>query len=98
MMRVTALIGFLLPTFYSCAFFLSTEPSGGLEACFRQGRLADKFCEGQTDPQARLDCYKKNRDSQLECLTRVFPDEPIASTRPPQKPTPASPATPSNDP
>jgi hypothetical protein len=92
MIRVTALIGLSLLIFDSAAFAQSADPSEGLEACFRRGRLADKFCEGQTDPQARLDCYKKNRDAQLECLTRVFPDEPIAST-PPQQPPPASSST-----
>jgi hypothetical protein len=97
MIRVTALIGLSLAIFDSSAFAQSADPSEGLEACFRRGRLADKFCEGQTDPQARSDCYKKNRDAQLECLTRVFPDQPIAST-PPQKPPPASPATPSSEP
>jgi hypothetical protein len=98
MIRVTALIGLSLLISDSASFAQSADPSGGLEACFRQGRLADKFCEGQTDPQAKLDCYKKNRDAQLECLTRVFPDEPTASTPPPQKPPPASSATSSGEP
>ena len=98
MIRVTALIGLSLLISDSASFAQSADPSGGLEACFRQGRLADKFCEGQTDPQARLDCYKKNRDAQLECLTRVFPDEPTASTPPLQKPPPASSTTSSGEP
>jgi hypothetical protein len=97
MIRVTALIGLCLLIFDSAAFAQSADPSGGLESCFRQGRLADKFCEGQTDPQARLDCYKKNRDAQLECLTRVFPDKPIAST-PPQEVPPESSSTSTSEP
>jgi hypothetical protein len=88
MMRPATLIGITLLVLDTPVFAQSADPTAGLDACFRQGRLADKICEAQTDPRARLDCFKKTRDAQLECLTHILPGESTAATPPPQEVAP----------
>jgi hypothetical protein len=87
MMRATTLVGITVIVFSSPALAQSAE---GLEACFRQARLADRICEALTTPDQRLDCFKKTRDAQLECLTHILPDERTSSTTPPETPSPPS--------
>lgn len=82
MIRAVTLIGIALLVLDRPALAQSADPTAGLDACFRQGRLADKICEGQTDALARLECFKKTRDAQLECLTHILPGEPIAAMPP----------------
>jgi hypothetical protein len=44
----------------------------GLESCSRAARQADDICSNPTnDPVQRLDCLKKARAAQLECLQHV---------------------------
>jgi hypothetical protein len=79
MTRATALIGMTLLIFDSPVFAQSSGPVESLDACFRQSRLADRICEGQTDTKTRMDCFKKTRDAELECLTHISPDQPTAA-------------------
>lgn len=84
MMRATALISLSPFIFVAAAFAQSGGQTEGLDACFRQSRIADRICEQQTDAGPRWDCFKKTRDAELECLTHIPPGRPIASTPPPQ--------------
>jgi hypothetical protein len=92
MMRAAALIGLSPFIFGAAASAQSTNQTAGLDACFRQSRIADRICEQQTDAGPRWDCFKKTRDAELECLTHIPPSHPIASTPPPQN-IPSSPST-----
>jgi hypothetical protein len=66
------------------------ERATGMESCFQVARLADAVCSRlPDDPAQRLDCLKKTRAAQLECLERVLSDAPAGPS--PQ----ASPAIPS---
>jgi hypothetical protein len=84
MMRATALIGLSPLIFGAAAFAQSAGQTDGLDACFRQSRIADRICEQQTDAGLRWDCFKKTRDAELECLTHIPPGRPTASNPPPQ--------------
>jgi hypothetical protein len=84
MMRAAALIALSPVIFGAAAFAQSASQTDGLDACFRQSRIADRICEQQTDAGPRWDCFKKTRDAELECLTHIPPSRPIASTPPPQ--------------
>jgi hypothetical protein len=84
MMRAT-LTGLTLVLFGGPVFCQTVnQGADGLEACFRQARLADKICEGLSNAEQRLDCFNKTRDAQLECLTHVLPDEQTTSTTSPE--------------
>ena len=101
MIRATTLAGFIVILFSPPAPAQSVDRAAdGLEVCFRQARLADKTCEALTVPGERLDCLKKTRDTQLECLTHTLPDERATSTAPSQAspPPPASPKETENNP
>jgi hypothetical protein len=89
MMRAT-LTAVTLLLFGGSAFCQTVnQGADGLEACFRQARLADKICEGLSNAEQRLDCFNKTRDAQLECLTHVLPGEQTSSTTPPEATPPA---------
>jgi hypothetical protein len=102
MMRATTLAGIIVIVCSPPVAAQSVDrATDGLEACFRQARLADKICEALTVPGERLDCFKNTRDAQLECLTHTLPDERTTSTVPsgPSSPPSASPKeTESNQP
>jgi Type VI secretion system VasI, EvfG, VC_A0118 len=50
----------------------ANEGIKGLEACFQAARLADAICSSPAnDSVQRLDCFKKTRAAQLECLQHV---------------------------
>jgi hypothetical protein len=89
MTRAAALIGATLLIFDAAAFAQSVNQTDGLDACFRQSRVADKICEQQTDAGLRWECFKKTRDAELECLTHIPPGQPIASNPPPQNVPPS---------
>ena len=90
-MRVTTLAGVIVVVFSPPAPAQSVDrATDGLEACFRQARLADKICDALTVAGERLDCLKRTRDAQLECLTHILPDERTISTAPSEAPSPPS--------
>ena len=92
MTRATALIGLSLFILGAATHAQSAGQNAGLDACFRQSRVADRICEQQTDAGLRWDCFKKTRDAELECLTHIPRDQPLAST-PPLQNIPPSPST-----
>lgn len=103
MMRAMSLIGPGLFILSAAAHAQSAGQTAGLEACFRQSRVADQICEEQTDAGVRWDCFKKTRDAELECLTHIPRSQPLASSPPPQdspssRSTAASNAAPDNPP
>ena len=79
----------------------ANETADALESCFRAARIADAICSKlPDDPALRLDCFKKTRSAQLECLEHVLSETPAGSATPkaPSEATrsepPAAPATP----
>jgi hypothetical protein len=74
----------------------ANEGIKGLESCFQAARLADAICSNATnDAVQRLDCFRKARAAQLECLEHV-PSGTSAGSAAPEIPTTGivSPATP----
>ena len=54
----------------------------GLESCFRMARSADSTCSSSANDAAqRLDCLRKARSAQLECLEHVPPEASAGSVR-----------------
>ncbi|MGB8398866.1 MAG: type VI secretion system-associated protein TagO [Bradyrhizobium sp.] len=54
----------------------------GLESCFRMARSADLTCSSSANDAAqRLDCLRKARRAQLECLEHVPPEASAGSVR-----------------
>jgi hypothetical protein len=98
MTRATALIGITLFIFDSPVLAQSASQIESLDACFHQSRLADKICEGQPDASARLDCFKKTRDAELECLTHITPGEPTAAMPPSRDAAPPAASASSKEP
>jgi hypothetical protein len=91
MMRAATFAGIIILIGPPVAAQSVDRTADGLEACFRLARLADMTCEALTVPGERLDCLKKTRDAQLDCLTHTLPDERTTSTAP-SEPSSAPPA------
>jgi hypothetical protein len=68
------------------------ETLGRLEQCFALTRVADAICDKSLGVDAaKLDCLKKSRDAEKECLDRVH----VGSAAAPTGATPVPPAKPS---
>src|SRR5262245_32322065 len=93
MIRAAALFGMTLLMFDTPVFAQSAGQIERLDACFQQSRLADSICEGQTDTDLRLDCFKKTRAVEFECLSHIAPAGPTTAATPPSRE--AAPAPPS---
>lgn len=88
----------------------ANETADALESCFRAARIADAVCSKLLDdPALRLDCFRKRRAAQLECLENVLSETPAgpATSKPPSEATrseppasaaPETPKTPSEAP
>jgi hypothetical protein len=92
MMQAAALIALSLFICGAAAYAQSASQTDGLDACFRQSRVADGICEQQMDAGLRWDCFKKTRDAELECLTHIPGGQPIVSA-PPSQTIPSSRST-----
>ena len=61
----------------------ANESMTGLESCFQVARVADAICSKlPNDPAQRLDCFRKTRGAQLECLEHVLSETPAGSPTP----------------
>jgi hypothetical protein len=86
----------------------ANETADALESCFRAARIADAICSKlPDDPALRIDCFRKTRSAQLECLEHVLsetpagpatPKSPSEATRSEPPAAPATPKTPSEAP
>jgi hypothetical protein len=73
----------------------ANESISGLESCFQAARVADEICsKAPDDPGQRVECFKKARAAQLECLEHVLSEMPTAKTDPKNSPDRAQTATP----
>jgi hypothetical protein len=59
----------------------ANQGMSGLESCFQAARLADEICSKAPDgPGERVECFRKARAAQLECLEHVLSEIPGAKT------------------
>src|SRR6266404_8831987 len=81
----------------------ANETVTGLKSCFQLARGADAICSNPANDAAqRLDCLRKARTAQLECLEHILPEtsagsapsEKTAGTGASKKPWTASPEFP----
>ena len=71
----------------------------GLESCFQAARIADAICSKlPNDPAQRLDCFRKTRAAQLECLEHVLSETPAGQPAGPSAPRDSSESLPSGPP
>jgi hypothetical protein len=71
-----------------------------LEQCFALTRVADAICDKSLGiDAAKLDCLKKSRDAEKECLDRVHmgPTAAVPTAAVPAEAPPVAPAKPSSD-
>jgi hypothetical protein len=72
------------------------ESASGLETCFQAARRADAICSDPNNPTQRMDCFKKARAAQLECLERVLSEAPARPASPQGSSDLARPAPPAD--
>src|SRR4051794_8271086 len=62
----------------------ANESMTGLDSCFQAAHIADAICSKLPhDSALRLDCSRKTRAAQLECLEGVLSETPAGPSRPP---------------
>jgi hypothetical protein len=57
----------------------ANEMVSPLQACSQSARLAHEACRREDDPERRLACVHNVSATQLECLERSLPQEPLPS-------------------
>ena len=67
--------GFFLLVTSVFASIANAEPENetirGLEECFALTRTADAICDNATNAAVRLDCLRKSRNAQQDCLEHL---------------------------